>query len=111
MEIEHQLGNGMPINATTYSGERHVCTRIDKFQSGLARFARLSANSDSRGEKVKHFLNRGQFLASLITVMYRTVSLSKPYTQKATWAQSIVTAVWCELAIRRKKTLIQIKCY
>ena len=35
MEIEHQLGNGMPINATVYSGERHVCTRVDKFQNGL----------------------------------------------------------------------------
>ena len=29
---------------------------------------------------------------ALSTVMYRTVSLSKPYTQKATWAQSIVTS-------------------
>ena len=35
----------------------------------------------------------------LTTVLYRTVSLSKPYTPKATCEQSIVTAVRCELAI------------
>ena len=38
----------------------------------------------------------------LTTVMYRTVSLSKPYTPKATWAQSIVTATRCEPGIRTK---------
>ena len=35
----------------------------------------------------------------LSTVMYRTVSLSKPFTQKATWAQSIAThgcSVWTQ---------------
>ena len=52
---EHQLGNGMAINATAYIGECHVCTRIDKFQNGLARFTKRSANSDSAGEKVKCF--------------------------------------------------------
>ena len=51
----------------------------------------------------------GQFLAPydtlrhlttpLSTVMYRTVSLSKPYTQNFTWAQSIVTAARCEPGI------------
>ena len=43
----------MPINATAYSGERHVCTMIDMFQNGLARFTKISVNSDSTGEKVK----------------------------------------------------------
>ena len=59
MEIEHQLGNGMQINVTAYIGEPHVCTRIDKFQNGLARFTKRSANSESSGEKVNYFLNRG----------------------------------------------------
>ena len=46
-----------------YSGERHVCIRINKFQNGLARFTKLPAKSDSTGEivkfKKKNFLNRG----------------------------------------------------
>ena len=79
----------MPINAMVYSGKRHVCTRIDKFQNGLARFTKLSVNSDSTGEKVRKTFKmyRGQFLAP--HDMYRTVLLSKRYTQKATGAQSI----------------------
>ena len=35
MEIEHQLGNGMAINATAYIGERHVLTRIETDWHGL----------------------------------------------------------------------------
>ena len=38
MEIENQLGVDMSITATAYIGERHVYTRIDTFQNGLARF-------------------------------------------------------------------------
>ena len=49
MEIEHKLCNGMATDATAYIGER---TRIDKIQSGLARFTKRSADSDSTGEKV-----------------------------------------------------------
>ena len=51
------------------------------------------------------YIYRGQFLAPydtvrhLTTVMYRAVPLSKPYTQKAMWAQSIVTADRCEPGI------------
>ena len=97
----------MPINATAYIGERHVCTRIDKFQNGLARFTKRSANSDSTGEKLKfskillfiHWpISRSvrHLSTPLTTVMYRTVSLSKPYNQQATLAQSMVTAVRCE---------------
>ena len=62
-----KLGNGMSINATAYNGERHVCTKIDQFQNGMARITQLSANSDSTGENVNlkknHLLNRGRFLA------------------------------------------------
>ena len=57
MEIEYQLGNGMSIYmyATAYIGERHVdvCTRIVKFQNGLARFTKRSVNFDSTEEKMK----------------------------------------------------------
>ena len=92
MEIKHQLGNGMLINAMAYSGERHVCTRLDKFQNGLARFTNRSANSDSTGEKAKCFKNLlfkpwpisrtvRHLSTPLTTVVYRTVSLSKPYIQ------------------------------
>ena len=111
MEIEHPLGNGMSTNATAHISERHICTRIDKFQIGLARFTIHSANSESTGEKViclKNLLSKPwpisrtvrHLSTPLTTVMYCTVSLSKPYTQKALWAQSIVTAVQCEPGIR-----------
>ena len=55
MEIEDQLGDGMSSTATVNSVERHVCTIMDKFQNGLARFTKLPANSDSTGEKVNSF--------------------------------------------------------
>ena len=73
----------MPINATAYIDERHICTRIEKFQNGLVRFTKLSANFDSTGEKVK-FKKKLLFKPWLIsrtvrhlstpltTVMYRT---------------------------------------
>ena len=57
MKIEDQLGDGVSSTATVYGGERHVCTRIDKLQNGLARFTKLPANSDSTGEKVNFFNN------------------------------------------------------
>ena len=111
MEIKHQLWNGMPIHATAYIGELHVCTRIYKFQHGLARFTKLPANSDYMEEKIKflkHILFKlwlfsrtvRHLSTTLTTVMYRTVSLSKPYTTKGTWAQIIDTATWFEPGIR-----------
>ena len=51
MEIEDQLCDGISSTATAYSGERHVCTKIDKFQNGLEQFTKLPANFDSTGEK------------------------------------------------------------
>ena len=92
----------MPINATAYIGKRHVCTRIYKFQNGLARFTKRSANSTGKKVKILKYLLFKPWLISstvrhlstpLTAVVYRTVPFSKPYTQKDTWAQSIVTAV------------------
>ena len=53
METEDHPGDGMSRTVTTYSGERHICARIDTFQNGLARFTMLPAHSDTAGEKVK----------------------------------------------------------
>ena len=64
-----------------YSGERHVCTRIDKFENGLTFF---------------DILNRDQFFA-LNTVEYRTLLLCKSSSKLATRDQSIITVDWYEL--------------
>ena len=53
-----------------------------------------------------NFSHRTTSFNVLTTVMYRTVSLSKPYTPKATWAQIIVTAVRCEPSISERRHFI-----
>ena len=94
MEIEHLLGNGMPIHATAYNSERHICTGKDNFQNTLAQFTKLSVNSDSTVKVLINLLFKPwpnsrtvrHLSTPLTTVMCRVVSLSKPYTQKATYA-------------------------
>ena len=104
MEIKHQY-QVTPCPSMQRLTEVSVTYvhRINQFQNGLTRFTKLPANSDSTGEKMI-FLNLTFYTVTnfshhttpLTTVVYRTVSLSKPYTQKATLAQSIVTADRCE---------------
>ena len=95
MEIEDQLGDGVSSTAMSYSGKRHVCTRIDKYQNNLARFTKLPANSDWRKSEIKkkklfkpwpffRTVCRGvwHFGHNLNTIECCTLSTCKPYIPK-----------------------------
>ena len=79
-EIKDQLSDSMSSTTTVYINERHVCTRIDKFQNGLTRFTKLPAKSDVAGEKPwPIFRTVWHFGHTFNTVEYHTLWFCKPH--------------------------------
>ena len=94
---------GVQFSMVCNCHDTYTCTRIHKFQYGLARFTKLPANSDSTGEKVLKnvcFLNRNQFLHRMTLWPHFEYRVPCHFSNRTPKLPRIVTVSRCEPGIK-----------